>query len=200
MPYRITSQPAEEPVTLAEAKAHLRVDDTADDALVNALIVAARQQVEGWTNRALVTQDWELSSDSFPRFCDNQWIFDERATECDTIRLPLGNLDEDTVEITYVDVTGVTRTLAPSLYQIDAASEPARLIPAYASYWPIVRCPQLNAVTVAFTAGYGTAADVPQSIKQAILLLIGHLYENRTETAEMPKAVGALLDPYRLFY
>lgn len=206
MPYRCTIQPAEEPITLAEAKNHLRLDETADDALVAALIAAARQQAEAHTGRAFVTQTWELTADRFPWFCGNRWTFDGRAIDRETIRLPLGTLAADSVEITYVDTDGATQTLAAARYQVDAASEPARLVPAYATCWPATRCQTPNAVTVAFTAGYGTAADVPQSIKQAMLLLIGHWYEVRTAVnignivTTVDFAVDALLAPYRLFY
>lgn len=182
----LATAPASEPVTTAEAKAHLRVTHSSEDTLIAALITAARQHVESVTRRALINQTWDLSLDYFP----------------DIIYLQKGRL-QSVSSITYVDTDGTTQTLSSSLYTVDTKREPGRVIPAYGESWPSTR-DHINCVTVRFVAGYGAnASDVPQALKSAILLLIGQLFENREATAErapeeVPLAFNALVWPYRL--
>lgn len=190
MALRLQTAPAAEPLTLTEAKAHLRVEHTSEDTLITALIVAARTHAEAFTRRAFVTQTWDLFLDAFP---------DDAATP---IRIPLPSLV--TVDsISYVDDAGATQVWGSSNYLVDNKSDPARVTPAYNVSWPATR-DQVNAVTVRFTAGYGNAAAVPQAIKQAMLLIIGHLYEHREAVSdfqvyEVPQAAEYLLWPHRAF-
>jgi len=184
MPLKLINAPATEPVTLTEAKAHLRVDGSADDTLITALIVAARQAAEQITGRALITQTWDLMLDAFEP----------------TIELPMPALQSVT-SVKYLDSNGAEQTLASGNYKVDAVSEPGRIIPAYGLDWPATR-DEINSVTVRFVAGYGAAAAVPQPIKQWMLLKIGELYENRegtqTGTVTAMPFVDALLHPYRI--
>jgi uncharacterized phiE125 gp8 family phage protein len=184
MSLKLFTPPASEPVSPSEAKAHLRVDGSADDALITALIVAARQAAENITGRALVTQTWDLYLDAFDP----------------TIELPMPPLQAVT-SISYTDTDGTVGTLAEAAYKVDTVSEPGRLIPAYGTEWPATRA-DVNVIMIRFTAGYGAAAAVPQPIKQWMLLKIGELYENREASAERAAApmpfVDALLYPYRI--
>lgn len=189
-----TVAPTVEPITLDEAKLHLRVDDPSEDALIESLITAAREQAEEFTRRQLCTATWRMKLDWFP--CDpNEFGRSE-------IVLPKPPLQSVT-SITYVDADGATQTLSSSLYTVDTSSEPARLVPAYGEVWPTPRS-QADSVTVTFVAGYGAASAVPASVKAAMKLLIGHLYENRqsvvtgTITASLP-VTESLLNPYRIF-
>jgi uncharacterized phiE125 gp8 family phage protein len=144
MPYVLVSAPTAEPVTLAEAKLHLRVDDNADDALIGALITAARQHAEHDTRRALVTQTWKLALDVFP---ENVVTLDHA---------PVSTV----VSVVYTDPDGVNKTLDAGAYQLDAITEPCRLVPAYGNSWPATRA-QVNAVAVTYTCGYGEPESVP---------------------------------------
>lgn len=180
--------PSTEPVTLAEAKSHLRVTGADDDTLITALIVGARQATENFTHRALITQTWDLTLDAFP----------------DEITVPLPLLQSVT-SISYIDGNGASQTLASTEYTVDAKSEPGRIVPAYGKSWPVIRN-IINAVTVRFVAGHADAAAVPQAIKQALLLQIGHLYEHResvnigSSVTELPMASEYLLWPYRVLH
>lgn len=171
MAWTVTTPPASEPLTLEETKLHLRVEHSADDTLINTLIQAAREVAEDLTWRAVVTQTITLVLDGFP----SDGIIE-------LPRPPLIQVDS----VQYVDTNGETQTLtADSDYQVDAYSEPARIVPAYNQTWPSTR-PIANAVTVVYQAGYGAAADVPRKIRQAMLLIVGEWYTHREEYAGKP--------------
>jgi len=131
-----TLAPAVEPLTLAEAKLHLRVEVTDDDVLIAQLIRAARQACEAYTNRTLVATIYELTLDAFPG----------------EIRLPRPPLVEVS-SISYVDASGVDQTLGTDVYTVDKASFMPRVYEAYNEWWPGTRS-QPKAVTVTYIAGY----------------------------------------------
>ena len=193
----LVTPPAEEPLTLSEAKEHLRVTGAGDDAYITALIAIARENAEQELGRQLVTATWDLFLDRFPD--GSARVLDE--LERYVIRVPLPPLQSVT-HIKYYDSAGALTTLDPSDYLVDAASKPARIAPAYLATWPRTR-EQLGAVNVRFVAGYGDAGDVPDAIKQWMRLRIGAMYEHREEEVAVPSIVrlgfaDRLLDPYRL--
>jgi len=173
MALRLITAPAAEPLTLTEAKAHLRVDHTDDDILISALIAASRGYCEQWTARAFITQTWELMIDEFPEDGD--------------IMIPMPPLQSVT-SVKYDDGDGVEQTLSATDYDVDNVSQPGWVVSA-TSGWPTSTFDGINSVRVRFVAGYepGTdspidlAANVPQSIRAAILLHVGQLYENRED-------------------
>ena len=179
--------PTVEPLTSAETKLHLRVEITEDDALIGNLIKAARQYAEEYTRRQLITATWKLYLDEFP----------------DVITLFRPPLQTTGTSIQYVDDNGITQTLAASVYQIDTTSVLPRIRPAYGQSWPSTR-PIMNAVITTYKNGYGDAAtSVPEPIRQALRLLVGHWYENRESVSGVrleivPHAVELLLWPYRV--
>jgi uncharacterized phiE125 gp8 family phage protein len=173
--YRVTVPPTIEPVTLSEAKAHCRVDIGDDDALIAALIVRAREYCEGVDWCAYMTQTIELWLEDWPRD--------------DEIELPRPPLQSVT-SIEYYDVHDVKYTLATSVYAVDVVSVPGLVHLKYLQTWPITLLRDYNAICITYVAGWDTAAYMPQVIKQAILLLVGHWYENREATI-----VGAVSRP-----
>lgn len=193
-----TTPPAVEPVSLAEAKLHLRVVATDDDTQIGMLITAAREYAEAYTGRSFITQSWRLVLDCFPRMIQLE-------------RGPVRLIDS----VVYRDMAAATQTLtwgavANSVQRSSDASlvadlsDVARIAPAFGRVWPIAM-PEIGAVAVNYTAGYGNATAVPAGIRQWMLLRIGALYENREEivvgralvVAPMP-FVDGLLDPYRV--
>jgi uncharacterized phiE125 gp8 family phage protein len=192
MTLKLITAPATEPVTASEAKSHLRVDTTADDTLIGTLITAARQHVENHLRRALITQTWELVMDAFPAG--------------DVIRLPRPPLVSVT-SIKYTDVAGSESTFSSAAYVVDTDSTKGRVVLKSGESWPSDTLAAANGVRVRYVAGYGSAAAVPNPIRQAVLLLIGTLYENRESVlvaqgvtvAQLPFGVEALLMPYRIF-
>jgi uncharacterized phiE125 gp8 family phage protein len=181
----LVTAPAVEPVDLASAKTHLHVDGTDDDALITALITAAREYCEGFQNRQYITATWELWLDSFPSE--------------DYIRIPLPPL-QSVASVKYYGTDNAEYTMAAADYFVDNKSEPGRLVLAYGKSWPSTTLRPANGVVVRFVAGYGdAAANVPQKVKQAMLLLIGHWYANREAvltgsiSKEIEFAVNSLL-------
>ena len=194
----VTTEPSIEPVTLADAKLHLRQDETADDTLISGLISAARRQVEAFLRRPLITTRYRWTLDGFLRSrvpCQdlNSLI----------LRTPVGGVRSVT-SIGYRDVSNLPQTLDPANYSVDVSEQPARIAPGYSISWPAT-FPQMGSVTIEFVAGYGdNAADVPADIIAALKLILGHLYENREATmmqypiAEIPMGAEHLLWPHRV--
>lgn len=174
-----------EPVTLGQAKAHLRVDGTDEDALIEALIKAARQDAENRLQRALLQSTWRLTLDAFPRALPN-----------DVIPLGWGPIISVS-SVKYYDPAGTLQTLDPSAYRLaDSGIEPV-------TSWPASQA-RRGAVEITYLAGYGTDANaVPAPIVQWILLALGDLYANRERSAERPVVAqgfaDGLLDPYRVW-
>ena len=178
------------PVTVAEAKTHLRIDSTFtdDDTYIGTLIDVATLAAENYTNLAIMQQTLNLQIDSFP----------------DYFNLLKGQLRTLTInQITYQDENNVTQTLAASNYIADGSIKPARIY-----FTPDATIPSTfdipNAVKVNFTLGCTAASQVPAPIRQAILLTIGRFYEIRqdvvtgTIATTIPKTVEYLLNPYRV--
>lgn len=184
MPLKLVTSPAEEPVSLQEARAHLRLESGEDDYLTN-LIAAARRHCESFQGRAYVTQTWDLYLNAFPAGC---------------IQVPLPPL-QSVIFIKYKDSSGVLQTLDLSGYIVDPYSEPGLIFYSYGNSWPDTY-PEANSVQIQFVAGYGSASDVPPEVKQAILLKLADLYEHRGGDEGMDKeingAVESLLWPERV--
>lgn len=205
MSLTLVTGPALEPVTLAEAKAHCRVSIADDDALLTGYILAAREFVERHTRRSIITQTWDYKPDQrgscWPQHYDC-W----RKDWYSGIEIPLPPLVSVT-SVSYVDSAGDSQTLAADQYQVvirNGKSREGLIVPAYSVSWPSLR-DQYDNVTVRFVAGYGGLESVPNAIRQAMLLLVGHWYESReavvtgTIVANLPHAVEDLLFPLRVF-
>lgn len=195
MPAKLTTAPAVEPVTLAEARAHLRVTHTGEDALIGSLITAAREHVESVTGLRLIDQDWELALPGFPQ--PRAHPPRARAEAIELPGWPLQSVDA----VTYRDAAGVLQTLAPEAYRVDDFRRPARLTPI--GQWPETESDNPLAVRVTYALGFGADGDtVPAAIRAAILLLVGDLFENRQGQQEAAlvgnTTVDALLWPHRL--
>lgn len=181
----LVTAPAAEPISIDEAKAHARIDVDVDDQLVEALITTARRTAEALRNEALITQTWKLVLDAFP--------------QGDTLRIPKPPLQSIT-HIKYTDEDDNVSTYASGSYIVDTDSAPGRVVLRDGESWPGTTLIAANGVEVQFVCGYGDAGgDVPREVRQAMLLLIGHWYENREEVTIgevariIPMGVEALL-------
>lgn len=179
----LLSGPAVEPVSLAEAKAHLRVDnDDADDEIA-ALIAGARVHIETQTRRALITQTWRLSRDVWP--IDGRILI---------LPAPLRAL----VAARVIMLDTSTHSIDASLFTLDIAGAPG-LLAFDPGTLPMSDRP-VAGIELDVEVGYGDAPEgVPAPLRQAIRLLIAHWYENRGltaighEVAVLPLTVSALI-------
>lgn len=163
--------PATEPLTLAEAKLFLRVDGTAEDALITDLMVAARMAAEEHLRQSLITQSWKLA-------------FDDYAPE-ETF-LPRGPVTGIT-SVTQFARDGSSTLVSSSTYYLNAAKH--TLI--------FDTVPLAFRVEIVYGTGYGDATAVPKPLKQGILAHMAAMYESRDEGAALPPAAVALYQPFR---
>jgi uncharacterized phiE125 gp8 family phage protein len=152
--------PAEEPVSLVEAKAFLKVDDSAEDALIVTLIGAARLHVEGVTGKALLAQSWRQVRDEWP--------------EDGVVKLAVAPFMSLTRIIAF-DGNGVGHIVPLAQFE----SAPDRLIlPRQLDGMPMLRARQ--GIEIDYVAGFGTTPEaVPRDIRQALLVLVGYWFEHR---------------------
>jgi len=166
-----------EPVSFAEASAHLRLaGDTSEQALVESYITAARKWVENYTGHVLVQREVTETHPGFGRFFDLRW----QPVQADTVTIAYTDSDGATGEVTDLTVNG------------------RRVYPAYASWWPSTR---LNTgVTLTYTAGYAPdemVDDERAPFRQAILIKLTALYERRGLTDDEQRALDSFADQYR---
>lgn len=182
--FRIT-EPAVEPVTVAEARAWLKIDHTSEDALLAELIAAARAEVERQTGQALINQQWRLTFDRWPAR--------------DMFALPVGPVTGILAVVVY-DQLGEPELLAPGDYTLDGMSQPARIL--------FNRRPEsgrrMNGVEIDFACGHGaTGNEVPDILKRAIKLLVAHwhgfrgVYGAAEQPVSYPDGLIALLRPFK---
>ena len=189
-------EPTSEPITLERARVHLRLDAEGsppthfDDDLVLALITAAREQVEAYTERSVAAKTYEIRYDAWP----------------ESIELPFSPVIE-LVSITYIDADGLTVAIDPSYYVLDNHSCPARIATADGLDWPTAGTVP-GGIRIAYRAGYEPDASpgtvsVPRSLEQAMFLMIGHWYRDREDvvdkaTFELPMGSKSLMLPWRI--
>lgn len=178
----LVTAPAALPVSLAEAKAHLRVDHDDDDALISALINSAVAQIDGpdGIGYAMQAQTWRLTLDAFPA----------------VIRMPMRPV-VSVSSITYVGTDDVTATFPAESYRVVIAGGAALIEPVHGVSWPSTK-DVLGAVNITFVAGVGA----PHPLKQAILMMVADAYEHREAQAAADlkpnRAVDAILSRHRV--
>ncbi len=187
MPTQLIDPPAAEPVTLAQAKAHMRLDGAEEDEIVSRLIVAGRAHVERLTGLKLIEQRWAVWLDRWPEGAE--------------VPLPIA----PAVSVDAVNIYGeddVAAELDPEAYFLDAQSRPPRLVRRAGWTWPRPGR-RANGIEIEVTAGFGPDADdVPAELRQAILMLAAHWFERRTGVEDMafqpvPRGVAALIGPFK---
>lgn len=189
----LVTRPTGEPVSLAEARKHLRISTADLDAVIAAQIISAREFVEGYTRRALAQQTWDFTYDW-------EWPCDRDGYRIIPAIAPLISV----THVKYVDANGATQTLAANQYQVVGVGDDSlpRIVPAYGISWPSVR-DQPEAVTVRCVCGYQfgspAIASIPQALKQAMLLHVEILHDRDIQQRETLEAArDALMSPYRV--
>jgi hypothetical protein len=196
-----TVLPTDEPVTLAEAKTHLRIDHNDEDQLIQLWIRAAREYAESYTGRRFVTQTVTVKLDGFPNATgDYDFIGTDGPILLDGFGPgDLSTVGADTV-ITYYDLTGTLQTLSSTLYQTDYTENPPVLAPIPYGLWPYTQIGRLKPVSISVKTGT-TQGLVSPSVKEAILLTLTYWDENRggedkasSVNKGMPSSAQRLLD------
>ena len=183
----LVSGPGAEPLTLDEVKAHVRIDGTTEDALLQSLILTSRLHIEAALGLALMTQSWRMVLDQWP--------------EDGVVKLPLAPVQFVSV-VRVLSSDGTPTVVDAASYGLDTSGRPARLA-ANAGVW-VTPGKGFAGIEIDFVAGFGaTAGDVPEPVRQALLLLVAHWYEHRDPieigkpATAVPHAVSRLLNPYR---
>lgn len=170
------------PVTIDEVKKHLRIDDSVEDDLLQDLIEVGTDHIEEYLQRSLITKTVEAYFSGFQNYME----------------LPLPNL-QTINSVQYYDLNGDLQTLDPSNYVVNDLEEPAFIYKESSAVWPLTKVSH-KAVIINYDCGYGDQTKVPKKLKQAILLVIGYLYENREDSAKkVPIQAYNLVDNYRIF-
>jgi uncharacterized phiE125 gp8 family phage protein len=213
---KLITGPTSDPLDVATVKLQLRVDYAQDDALIGGMITSARDYLEQVTDLRFGTQTWEHWFDKFPstllylldRGYQNIYgarrevLFPNQPTDQGYIQIPIGPL-QTVSSIKYYDITNTAATMASGDYYVDDVSQPARIVLADGKSWPNPS-PSLrtvNAGVVRFDVGY---TDAPGALKQAMMMLIAHWYQNReqvvtgmSQVASVPYGFDELIAPYR---
>ncbi len=177
--------PLVEPVTVADAKAHLRIDSdfTDDDLYIQTLISAARYHIETVSSRTLVRSQWQMKMDWFP-----SW----------DIELPNPPITTGSIVVTYVPSGGTTTPVAYTDFREDRDSTPAVIRPQWNGTWPSCRGAE-NDVTITYWAGYGESPEnVPPPSRHCALMMVAHWFANRESVVQggmnpVPMAAEILL-------
>jgi uncharacterized phiE125 gp8 family phage protein len=159
--YQVITPASTYPVSLTEAKSHLKVDTTADDTYIESIIKAATQLSEEYTNRFFIDTVIEQYASSFAEL---QTLFKSKVSAV--------------AHVKYYDSDNSLQTLSATVYDTQLNYEPSQIQLADNQSFPSIT-KRNDAVLVRYTVGYGAASDVPEIIKQAILLTIGNFYQNR---------------------
>ena len=178
--------PAAEPITLADVKAHLRLDTADEDTLLGALVRAAREHLEGQTGLAMIVRSFRLYLDDWP--------------ETRVIQIARGPVQ--TIEsVTVYDAAGLPVVTDTAGYVLDGTARPARLV--LPTRKATVRA--INGIEIDFTAGFGeSGADVPDTLKRAMLLHVAAMFELRgvvaldAQPGTVPQGYDRLIAPYCL--
>lgn len=190
MSLTLVTAPQKEPLTLQQAKDHLRLDIDDDDAYVADIIRVAREWIEGQTKRGLLTQTWDHS-------IDGGWPY---RGSMPYVPLPLNPVASVT-SITYVDGSSPNPTLSSSDYTVAARNYGSYIVPAYGATWPTPRSVP-DAIVVRFVVGED---ECPKPLQHAMKLLVTHMYENREPVnvgqgqviVDIPYTIEAMISPYR---
>lgn len=180
----LVTAPAVEPVSLALAKAHLRIGDSAaEDELINLYIATARETIENITKRALITQTWKRVSS-------------ELGNVIELTRPPL--ISVSSIKVYAYD--GTAETAGATTYQVMTTREPGRIILEDGEVWPDTDRTQ-DAYEIIYTCGYGGTADyVPKALRTAVLMMVARLFENRgdSDAALNDKSINQICSRYRI--
>ncbi len=167
--YALVTGPAQEPITLDEARRQARIVGEDSDTLLRSYIVTARQEAETTMRRALFTQTWRHDLEEFE----------------EVMPLPMAAPLQSVTHVKYYDTDGVLQTLSASYYEVDTLATPGRIVRAPDVSWPALQADRRTGrVQITYVAGWVTVASIPEKIKQGIRMYVTYLDSDR-DGAEM---------------
>ena len=185
--YKVVTPATSNPITLTEAKTHLKVDTTADDTFITNLIKSATSSAQEYTNRFFIATTIQQVGDKWEDISN-------------LLKSPVASV----TNIKYVDTSGSLQTLSTDVYFVDDVNKPARIGLKPNQSFP-ENIDRLNAGQVNYVVGLAAGPDeVDEGITQALLLTIGNWYQNRqavvtgTIATELPMNAKFLLDQYKI--
>lgn len=207
---RVT-QPAVEPVSISELKAHLAITDSGDDDILFDLIGEAREQIEQSSGLALISQQWRLTIDQWPAGKQEWWDGVREGhismlygpNSASWLKLPVYPLISVNSVTVFDEASNSSAVTVADVFDIDTQQTPGRMGLKFGATWPIALRPT-NAIQVVYTAGYGTgASDVPRTLRRAVRALAGYLYAHRGDGCDPVEAMaksgaGAAVGEYKV--
>lgn len=192
---KVITAPTEEPVTLSEIKDHLRLDHSDHDTLLEGLIQASREWIEGTCGRALVQQTRAVLYRDWP--------------DSDRFTLPYPPV-QSVSSIKYTDTSGTTSTFSADNYEVVTSREPAQVVLGYSKVWPTATLLHNSyPIEIEYVCGYEPTddsppdyqANVPESIKNALKLDVERRYDRPPEgySERLDNVINMLLAPYRVW-
>lgn len=179
---------ADDALPVVEFRDHLQLgrgfaDDGLQDAVLASFLRAAIASIEESTGRALIARNFKLT------------LAEWRDGESQVLpRAPV----EAIVSLTTIDGDDTAQILDPSSYSLWPDAQSPALC---AKGWALPTIPAHGRAEIVFSAGFGAWADVPSDLRQAVLMLAAHFYENRSLVGErrhlLPQGVSTLLRPYK---
>lgn len=202
---KLVTPPAETPVSVAEAILYLRIDNDLENTRVETMIKAATIHLENYLGIKFVTQTWDVFMDYFPLESKSDWWGGEREIAISelyrtrrNITLPIGIASQLTEFVTVGD-DGTVVSETPSNYDLDTANNSARIGLRLGGVWPTTVLKGNSGIRFRLVVGFGAAGAVPEDIKNSILEMVAHMYENRGDQNEMkiPSHIYELVNHYR---
>jgi hypothetical protein len=196
-------------LTYSDIQTHLKLDGSADQADVSAMIAGATQRIEAYIDRKLVTQHWSIYYDCFPRdYKKDQWwdgardgAVSELYSSDSPLELPFGPC-QSIAFIHALDQTDGTTVIDSTTYSVDNIGPVGRIALKIGGLWPSITLRPVNGVRVRGVFGIGSASVIPMDIKQALKITVANFYEKRGDSLgdpQLPTGAQLLLEPYRRY-
>lgn len=202
---QLITAPTTTPVSVAETKTYLRIDGSDEDTLLATLIGSATRTLEEELSMKFISQVWDFFADSFGEGRKAPWWDGSRdmaisaLMSTDPMNLPFGRIISLDQFSTYPD-SGVPVNETVGNYIVDTWSKQGRISLKTGASWPVTVLRSVGGIRIRCTVGFGDAAAVPQDIKQAIMELVAHMYENRGDQSKMeiPPHVLSLVKSWKV--
>lgn len=205
MKTKLKTAPATTPISVSDAKTYLRIDNNIEDGMLELLIKSAVEKLESYTDLKFITQTWEVYLDAFPNSKNEAWwdgtkegAINDLISQSSQIVLPIGpGISLDEFETFGDDGVPVVSNVSDFIF--DDVGPRCSVSLKQGGLWPLTILRASNGIRFEITCGFGSAVNVPNTIKMAILTLVAYMYENRGDQKEItiPNHVLNMVESYR---